>query len=447
MPRPRKAKKKPTIISFISGKGGVGKTALTASVGKLLALMGYKVLIVDSDLITHGMTFLLGFDSKKAGLLEVCKTFIDSPEASQEERKTEEVVRSFVERFVNKIICELNNNLHFLQSTSLPSERYSDLVFSEGEDIALCLELILENYIKSGIYDFILIDTQAGAVKTTETMVSISDKVVTIMEPDPVATYATENVLGEFRDFLPRDSFYVINKLSVEEASAYEAIEKFLRILRHLPPVPFDFEVRRAFMIREIPVDEKKPSSFLFGIIRMIRDLLPNISDNLDSLEKRVEEIAVLPIKEKMQSIEHELDRSITAEVDMKKHLDELKEKRTRPLQSLKAILIVSMGLTLIFFIVFFLPLLFGVEIAGEFPFQMAAGITSSITAIYAAFIYWRRMPRKEREQIDEIEKELAKLKESQSRMRGEYESYRNLLITRSKELTLKEGERTKNDN
>lgn len=445
MPRPRKAKKKATIISFISGKGGVGKTALTASLGKLLALIGYKVLIVDSDLVTHGMTFLLGFDSKKAGLLEVYKNFVDSTEAPQEEEKTEDVIRRFVERFVNKIICKLTENLHFLQSTSLPSEIYSDLVFSEGEDIALCLDIILENYIKSGIYDFILIDTQAGSVYTTKTMVSISDKVVTIMEPDPVSTYATENVVGEFHDVLPRDSFYVINKLSVEEASAYEAIERFLRILRHLPPVPFDFEVRRAFMVREIPVDEKKPSPFMFGVIRMIKDLLPNISENLDSLEKRVEEIAVLPIKEKMQSIEQELDLTITAEVDMKKRLEELKEKRTRPLESLKAISIVSMGLALIIFLVLYLPLLFGAEIAGEFPFQMAAGMISGAFAIYFAFMFWRRIPRKEREQFEEIEKELAKLKESQSRMRGEYESYRNLLITRSKELTLK-GREGKNE-
>jgi len=445
MPRPRKAKKKTTIISFISGKGGVGKTALTASVGKLLALTGYKVLIVDSDLITHGMTFLLGFDSKKTGLLEVCKNFIDSPKDAQEERETEKVLRDFVQDYVNKMICTLSENLHFLQSTSLPSERYSDLISSEGEDISLCLDIILENYIKSGMYDFVLIDTQAGSVYATQTMVSIADKVVTVMEPDPVSTYATENVVGEFRDVLPRDSFYVINKLSVEEASAYEAIEKFLRILRHLPPVPFDFEVRRAFMIRKIPVDDKKPSPFMFGIIRMIRDLLPEVWEKLDKLEKQMEELAILPVKEKMQNVEVELDRVITAEVEMKKRLEELRQKRTLPSQVFRLITIIAMGLTLMIFVVVYVPFVLQIEISAETAFSIAVAFVVSTMTLYSAWIFWKRIPKRESLEIEEIEKELARLKETQSRIREEYDSYKNLMVTRSKELMFRaEDEKNK---
>lgn len=436
MPRRRKIKPKATIISFISGKGGVGKTALTASVGKTLALVGYKVLIVDSDLITHGQTFLLGFDSKKAGILEVCKAFIDLPLVSREGREIEDVIRNFLESFVDKMICELDANLHFLQSTSLPSQRYSDLIYTEGEDISLVLELILENYIKSGNYDFILIDTQAGAVKTTETMVSISDKVVTVMEPDPVATYATENVIGEFRDVLPRDSYYLINKLSVEEVSAYEAIEKFLKILNHLPPIPFDFEVRRAFMIRAIPVDEKVPTSFLFGIIRMLKDLIPNISESLNKLQKSLEEIVVVPIQEKMTALGKELDTLVTQEVEMKKLL-KYNEKR-RPVETIKAITTLLVGISLIIFFGIYFPIIFGGAVLSDFAVQTLTGILIGFVSVFTAYFYWRKIPRKAKEEIEAFEKGIAKNNEQQSRLRGEYESYRNLLITRSKELTFK---------
>ena len=36
-------------IAVVSGKGGTGKTSLTAGVGEALALMGHRVLCIDCD--------------------------------------------------------------------------------------------------------------------------------------------------------------------------------------------------------------------------------------------------------------------------------------------------------------------------------------------------------------------------------------------------------------
>lgn len=41
--------KKPRIISFANHKGGIGKTTTTATVGSILASMGYSVLVIDTD--------------------------------------------------------------------------------------------------------------------------------------------------------------------------------------------------------------------------------------------------------------------------------------------------------------------------------------------------------------------------------------------------------------
>jgi len=43
------------IISIISGKGGIGKTALALSLAKLLSNLKKRVLLMDVDLATHGM--------------------------------------------------------------------------------------------------------------------------------------------------------------------------------------------------------------------------------------------------------------------------------------------------------------------------------------------------------------------------------------------------------
>lgn len=444
-----KATKKTTVITLISGKGGVGKTALTASVGKMLALMQYKVLMVDSDLITHGLTFLLGFDAKKAGLLEIYNSFKDFTTYSVAKKKAraKEMIAEFVGRFGREEICKISENLDFVQSTSIPSKKYSQQVTSESEGITYVLANLLSKYIESCEYDYILIDTQAGSVFTTRNATSISDKVVTIMEPDPVATYATENVVGELKDVLPMDSFYVINKLSVEEVSAYQAIENFLKILRHLPPIPFDFEVRRAFMIRQIPVDEKKPSAFLFGVIRMLKDLLPSIHENLEKFEKLAEEKAVLPIKERMKLAEEKLDETAIIHAKMEKRLKETKERRELRMR------LTRYTLTLLSVLFAFTAMVFsfiGSGIDQLLRTEVLLPITLSflvIATMVFGFFFLRSSYRdKYKADAEKIERELAVLEEARGRIRHEYEADRNLLITRSKELTLKMDSTEKKD-
>ena len=48
------------IIAFISGKGGVGKTTLTANIGVALALCGRKTLVVDTDAGLRNLDIALG---------------------------------------------------------------------------------------------------------------------------------------------------------------------------------------------------------------------------------------------------------------------------------------------------------------------------------------------------------------------------------------------------
>ncbi len=45
-----------SIITFISGKGGSGKTVTSSAIGQFLAGLGFKVLLVDTDASTNGLT-------------------------------------------------------------------------------------------------------------------------------------------------------------------------------------------------------------------------------------------------------------------------------------------------------------------------------------------------------------------------------------------------------
>ncbi len=52
------------IIVIVSGKGGVGKTTVTANLGLMLALDGYKVVLADADVGLNNLDVALGLDDR-----------------------------------------------------------------------------------------------------------------------------------------------------------------------------------------------------------------------------------------------------------------------------------------------------------------------------------------------------------------------------------------------
>ena len=52
------------IIVITSGKGGVGKTTVTANLGMTLAKMGYRVALVDGDFGLRNLDLLLGLENQ-----------------------------------------------------------------------------------------------------------------------------------------------------------------------------------------------------------------------------------------------------------------------------------------------------------------------------------------------------------------------------------------------
>ena len=53
------------VISIVSGKGGTGKSLLTAVLGRALAREHVRVLIVDCDVFVRGLTILFTESGKK----------------------------------------------------------------------------------------------------------------------------------------------------------------------------------------------------------------------------------------------------------------------------------------------------------------------------------------------------------------------------------------------
>jgi septum site-determining protein MinD len=52
-------------ISFVSGKGGTGKTTVALNLGAAMASMGKRVMLVDGDLLTHSLSILCQLEEEK----------------------------------------------------------------------------------------------------------------------------------------------------------------------------------------------------------------------------------------------------------------------------------------------------------------------------------------------------------------------------------------------
>jgi septum site-determining protein MinD len=59
------------VISFVSGKGGTGKTIVVANLGVALAQLGKKTIVVDADISMASLGLVLGLEDKKVTLHDV----------------------------------------------------------------------------------------------------------------------------------------------------------------------------------------------------------------------------------------------------------------------------------------------------------------------------------------------------------------------------------------
>jgi len=55
---------KPRVIVVTSGKGGVGKTTITANLGMSIARLGYRVCLLDADIGLRNLDLLLGLENR-----------------------------------------------------------------------------------------------------------------------------------------------------------------------------------------------------------------------------------------------------------------------------------------------------------------------------------------------------------------------------------------------
>lgn len=170
-------------IVITSGKGGVGKTTLTANLGVALANLGLRVVMVDVDFGLNNLDVVVGVESK------VCFDVVDVVEGRC--RLKQALIQS------NK-----HKNLYVLSSGN------NGLACSvSGQNIKLLIESM------NVAFDYILIDCPAGIDLGFHRAVSCADEAIIVVTSGVTSLRDADKILAILKSYKLEKIGIVVNRV------------------------------------------------------------------------------------------------------------------------------------------------------------------------------------------------------------------------------------------
>lgn len=226
------------VISFTSGKGGVGKTNSVINLGIALSRLGRRVLLLDADLSLANLDILLGLVPRHTlehvlcGEKTIAEVMLDGPEGMSIIPAASGV----------SSLCELSASSRVVLLQAI-------------EEIA-------------ADYDYLLIDTAAGIDNEVMYFNSAAGEINLVINAEPTSltdAYAMIKVLTN--DYGEKDFGILVNNVQNEQEALFafrhldKAVDKFLKVrLSYLGFVPTDSQVSEAIR-KQRAVSEIFPSS------------------------------------------------------------------------------------------------------------------------------------------------------------------------------------------
>ncbi|ERJ22194.1 Flagellar synthesis regulator FleN [Campylobacter concisus UNSW1] len=238
-------------IAITSGKGGVGKSTISANLANVLSQNGYKVGLFDADIGLANLDVILNVKMGK-NLLHVLKG----------------------ECSLKDILIPINKNLILI-----PGESGDEILKFNNQFL---FERFLDEASELDQLDFLIIDTGAGIGGSTQLFLEAADEVVVVTVPDPAAitdAYAVIKIVSRFKN----NELLLLNmvKNEAEATRIYENVKRVANAnigpslnLELIGYVASDKSVARSIKQRTLFTDDETYGSASVQIKQIASNLL-----------------------------------------------------------------------------------------------------------------------------------------------------------------------------
>ncbi len=256
------------IISFSSGKGGVGKTSITSNVALGLALLGNKVLILDGDLGMANVDIFFGVHPKK----NINDLLLGEP--------------------LQNCLTSVAQNIDLLAGGSGIYE-LSNLNSFQRREIISRLESVHYQY------DYLIIDTSPGLHDHVLHLNAVADECNIILTADPASfadSYALIKVLQQ--KYRTQKFSIICNQVKDEQAGAQlflrfaEVVQQFLSVrIQYKGSIPYDVNLRISNQHQRLILRQDPKSISTYAIKAICAEIhsqskaIPSASANVKGLD------------------------------------------------------------------------------------------------------------------------------------------------------------------
>ncbi|HEC34579.1 MAG TPA: septum site-determining protein MinD [Chloroflexi bacterium] len=174
------------VLTITSGKGGVGKTTVTANLGAALAARGQRVVVVDADIGLRNLDVMMGLENR------VVYDLVDVVE--ERCRLRQALVR-------DKRLSEL-----YL----LPAAQTRDKTAVGPDDMVRVCGKLRESF------DYVLVDSPAGIEQGFRNALAPADEVLIVTNPEVAAVRDADRVIGLIEADERGPARLIINRIKPE---------------------------------------------------------------------------------------------------------------------------------------------------------------------------------------------------------------------------------------
>jgi septum site-determining protein MinD len=194
------------VMVITSGKGGVGKTTITANLGIALAKLGKKVLTVDADIGLRNLDMILGLENRIVyDILDVLEGRVDFSKALVKDKRG-------------------------LSLWLLPANQTKNKDAVDKDKWAKLMESIKE----TNEFDYVLIDSPAGIERGFQIAALPADTAIVVVNPEVSSVRDADRVIGLLENMGKKDYFLVVNRIRWEAVKKGEmlSVEDLVDILK-----------------------------------------------------------------------------------------------------------------------------------------------------------------------------------------------------------------------